>query len=62
MDIISQDSYFYYFHVPEAGDYRIKSVMGKDYLDSGYSSSGITLIEATPTIVRVAENENYKLV
>ena len=55
VDIISSDCYFYHFYVPEAGTYRIKRINGKEYLDHGYSSSGITLIEAMPTILRVDE-------
>ena len=55
IDIISQDFFYYYFYIPEAGEYIIKESEGKECLDHGYSSSGITLIEATPTIVRSEE-------
>ena len=51
VDIISKDEYSYYFYIPEAGKFKIIQTGEKERLDNGYSSSGITLIEATPTKV-----------
>ena len=57
VDIISKDCFRYYFYVPEAGKYVIKKAGEKEYVDQGYSSSGVTLIEAGMTIVREAKKE-----
>ena len=45
-DIISNDNIWYYFHIPEAGNYKIKEQWGKERVDYGYNTSGITLVEA----------------
>ena len=45
-DLITKDCINYYFHIPEAGEIGIKKVNGRNYVDNGYSASGITLIEA----------------
>lgn len=57
VDIISKDCFRYYFHVPEAGKYVIKKAGEKEYVDQGYSSSGVTLIEAETTIIRETKKE-----
>lgn len=45
-DLVTKDCINYYFHIPEAGEIGIKNINGRNYVDNGYSSSGITLIEA----------------
>lgn len=37
----------YYFHLPEAGDIKVLTVNGKEYLDDGYTAAGNSLIEAS---------------
>ena len=45
-DIITKDCIFYYFHVPEAGEFRTKDVFGRDRIQHGSNAGGNTLIEA----------------
>ena len=37
----------FYFHIPEAGDIRILTGIGKECLDYGYTATGNALIEAS---------------
>lgn len=46
IDIISEDCISYYFYIPEAGKYSVEMMGNKERIDYGYSSSGITMIEA----------------
>lgn len=59
VDVISSDLHgcWYYFHVPEAGGYRVDRTGEREQLDHGYSSSGNTLIEASPTRIRSDEKK-----
>lgn len=54
VDVISSDYHgcWYYFNVPEAGEYRVDRTGDREQLDHGFSSSGNTLIEASPTRIR----------
>ena len=45
-DIISKDNIWYYFHIPEAEDFKTKEQWGKERVDHGHNASGITLVEA----------------
>lgn len=55
-DIITKDCINYYFHVPEAGDFAVKTTPdGIKYVDSGYSASGSTLIEAGFSYINAEE-------
>ncbi len=56
-DIISGDFAFYFFHVPEAGEYRIIKSGERETVDHGYNASGITLIELIPTSIRTEKKE-----
>lgn len=46
VDIITTDCRQYFFHIPQAGEIGVKTINGRNCVDNGYSSSGITLIEA----------------
>lgn len=54
-NLITSDCINYFFHIPEAGEIGIKTINGKNYVDNGYSSSGITLIEAGYSFISAEE-------
>lgn len=41
----------YYFHLPEAGEIRILTADGKDYLDYGFTATGNAMIEADYSLI-----------
>ena len=45
-DIVLKDNIWYYFYIPEAGDFKTKEQWDKERVDHGHNSSGITLVEA----------------
>jgi len=47
LSIVTNDCYYYYFHLPVAGNVTIKTLSGgREVLDRIYTSSGNTIIEA----------------
>ena len=55
-DIITRDCRNYHFHIPEAGEFAVKTTPdGLKYVDSGYSASGAALIEAGYSYINTEE-------
>jgi hypothetical protein len=46
VDLVTEDCFRYYFHVPEAGNIATEERYGKTYVKRGYSASGASIIEA----------------
>lgn len=46
VDIVTRENRQYYFHIPEAGEVEVETLYGKERLVTGYSASGISIIEA----------------
>ena len=55
-DIVTEDCYSYYFHVPEAGNYKILKNDMEEKIDDGYNASGATLIEADYSRILTEKN------
>lgn len=47
ISIVSNDCSNYYFYIQEAGKYEVGKLGDIEYIEHGYSASGITLIEAS---------------
>ena len=57
VNIVTKEDKRYFFHIPEAGDVKIKKINGKRHIDNGYSASGSTLIEAGYSFISLEEKK-----
>jgi len=57
IDIISEDCKLYHFYIPEVGKYSVEMIGNKERIDCGYSTSGITMIEASLSTILQGQKE-----
>ena len=56
IDIVTREGRNYYFHIPEAGHAEVTTMFGKERLITGYTASGISIIEAGYSFISTEES------